>query len=83
MSAVTLWIAIAAIAAAVVVATSIFASSRPAATNNRQSMRNVPPDPKEQERGRVEGGPDWARITQLVALAILIIAVIVLIFLWL
>lgn len=82
MSAVTLWIAIAAISAAIVVFTSIFASSRAADTGRPQSMGNVPPDPKEQARGKVEGGPDWARIIQLVALAILIISLIVLVLLW-
>jgi len=83
MSAVIVWAAIAAIAALVVIATGIIASSRAASVGNQESIGSTPPDPQQQEQGKTQGGPDYARIVQLVALAILIIAVIVLIFLWL
>ncbi|HWV23486.1 MAG TPA: hypothetical protein VNZ58_04805 [Thermomicrobiales bacterium] len=84
MSAITFWAAIAAISATIVIANSIFTSSRAGSTDPGQSLRKVTPDPQEQDRGKMEGGPDWARITQLVALAVLIISLIILIFLlWL
>lgn len=53
------------------VATSILAGSRAAAIDSQEAARGA------------VAGLDWERIVQLVALAILIIAIIVLVILWL
>lgn len=82
MDAVTIVAAIAAISAAVVLATGIVSSGRADSTGKPKSIESVPADPQDRERGDAHRGPDYARITQLVALAFLIVAVIVLIIMW-
>jgi hypothetical protein len=81
MDTVTIFAAIAAVSAAIAVASTIVGSSRSAATSERQSMGSVPPDPIDQEHGHTRRGPDMVRIVQLISMAVAAAALVVLVIL--
>ena len=82
MDAVTVFSAIAAISAVVLIVSNLVGGSRAGSTHTQgMSSGTVPGDPMEQERNPGDQEPNRARMVQLAALAVLIISLVVLVIL--